>query len=72
MNSNTTIDIQISQIFMRLFLLLVKQYVLLWWKRHQNVLPILSKLSRMVVTIPASSAKSERAFSTGDNIVTVI
>ena len=45
--------------------------VLLWWKRHQNVLPILSKLSRMVLSIPASSAKSERVFSTGGNIVTV-
>ena len=44
--------------------------VLLWWKRHQNVLPILSKLSRMVLAIPASSAKSERVFSTGGNIVT--
>ena len=45
--------------------------VLLWWKRHQNVLPILSKLSRMVLSIPASSAKSERVFSTGGNIVTI-
>ena len=45
--------------------------VLLWWKRHQNVLPILSKLSRMVLSIPASSAKFERVFSTGGNIVTI-
>ena len=45
-------------------------YFLLFLKRHQNVLPILSKLSRMVLAIPASSAKSERVFSTGSNIVT--
>ena len=44
--------------------------ILLWWKNHENVLPLLSKLAKKVLTIPASSAKSERVFSCGGNFVT--
>ena len=44
--------------------------VLDWWKRMANALPILSEIARSVLAIPASSAKSERAFSKGGNIVT--
>ena len=44
--------------------------ILLWWKQHDNVLPLLSKIAKRVLTIPASSAKSERVFSTGGNVVT--
>ena len=45
--------------------------ILLWWKQHDNVLPLLSKIAKRVLAIPASSAKSERVFSTGGNVVTV-
>ena len=44
--------------------------VLAWWKRHKDILPILSTLARAVLAVPASSAKSERVFSTGANVVT--
>ena len=39
--------------------------ILSWWKNHENVLPLLSQVARKVLTIPASSAKSERVFSCG-------
>ena len=45
--------------------------ILSWWKRMTNALPILSEIARSVLAIPASSAKSERVFSKGGNIVTV-
>ena len=44
--------------------------ILLWWKVHEAVLPLLSKLARRVLAIPSSSAKSERVFSVGGNLVT--
>ena len=44
--------------------------ILEWWRTHENTLPILSQIAKQVLTIPASSAKSERVFSTGGNIVT--
>ena len=44
--------------------------VLGWWKDHEVVLPILSKVVKKVLTVPASSAKSERVFSTGTNFIT--
>lgn len=37
---------------------------LLWWKVQADRLPILSKLARRVLCIPATSAPSERVFST--------
>ena len=39
--------------------------VLEWWKGHETILPILSKVAKKVLTVPASSSKSERVFSTG-------
>ena len=45
--------------------------VLGWWKDHEKVLPILSKVVKKVLTVPASSAKSERVFSTGTNFMIV-
>ena len=42
--------------------------VLGWWKDHEVVLPILSKVAKKVQG--ASSAKSERVFSTGTNFIT--
>ena len=44
--------------------------ILLWWKQHEGVLPLLASLAKRILAIPASSAKSERVFSTGGNIVT--
>ena len=44
--------------------------ILTWWKLNQEELPLLSKIARTVLSIPASSAKSERVFSTGGNVVT--
>lgn len=40
--------------------------VLAWWKNHEAVLPILAKVAKKVLTVPASSAKSERVFSKGE------
>jgi hypothetical protein len=40
--------------------------ILNWWKHHETVHPLLAKL----LTIPASSAKSEMVFSCGGNFVT--
>jgi hypothetical protein len=36
---------------------------LLWWRDQQEKLPIMSKLARRVLCIPATSAPSERVFS---------
>ena len=44
--------------------------VLNWWKTHENAIPLLAKLAKHVLTIPASSSKSERVFSCGGNLVT--
>ena len=37
--------------------------VLNWWKSHKEMLPILSKLAQLYLSIPATSAQSERVFS---------
>ena len=44
--------------------------ILQWWKTHEKVLPLLSKLAKNVLTVPASSSKSERVFSCGGNFAT--
>ena len=44
--------------------------ILHWWRDHERVLPLLSQIAKKVLTIPASSSKSERIFSTGGNFVT--
>ena len=41
-----------------------------WWKKVVPTLPIVTNFARSVLAIPASSAKSERVFSKGGNIVT--
>ena len=46
------------------------QGVLGWWRDNEKTLPILSKIARKIMAIPASSGKSERVFSTGGNFVT--
>ncbi|XP_039544447.1 E3 SUMO-protein ligase ZBED1-like isoform X2 [Pimephales promelas] len=41
-----------------------------WWKTQEINFPRLGKLAKKYLCIPASSSPSERAFSTGGNIVT--
>ena len=43
--------------------------ILNWWRKHEKVLPLLSKVAKKVLSIPASSSKSERVFSCGGNFV---
>ena len=43
--------------------------ILHWWRDHEKVLPHLAKVVRKVLTIPVSSSKSERVFSTAGNFV---
>ena len=44
--------------------------ILYWWKTNEMMFPLLAKIARTILAIPSSSAKSERVFSTGGNIVT--
>jgi len=44
--------------------------ILEWWKIMKTQYPILSRFARKYLCIPASSATSERAFSTAGNVVT--
>ena len=43
--------------------------VLTWWKGQQTNFPAISKYVRSILCIPASSAPSERAFSTANRVV---
>ena len=43
--------------------------VLKWWKDHCKEFPLLAKCARKYLCIQASSASSERTFSTGGSIV---
>jgi len=44
--------------------------ILLFWKDNQDVLPLLSRVAREILAIPASSASSERVFSVGSLMCT--
>ena len=41
-----------------------------WWHLNESLYPTVSKLAKRFLCIPATSAPSERVFSTGGNIVT--
>lgn len=41
-----------------------------WWGRNENAYPYISKLAKQLLCIPASSAASERTFSSSGNTLT--
>ena len=43
---------------------------LLWWKDNSTKFPLVSKVAKCFLNIPATSTPSERVFSTGGNTVT--
>ena len=43
---------------------------LMWWSSHSESFPILSRLARKILAVPAASSKSERVFSVAGNTVT--
>lgn len=43
--------------------------ILKWWLDHENVLPLLTKLARGILAIPASSAAAESNFSSAGFVV---
>jgi hypothetical protein len=44
--------------------------ILKWWKAQAGDLPLLAAVARRILAIPATSASSERLFSSGGNVVT--
>jgi hypothetical protein len=44
--------------------------VLAWWKLHQGIYPNLSRMARDYLAIPATSASSERLFSSCKDLIT--
>ena len=42
-----------------------------WWKNHQEALPLLAFLVRVVFAILVASSKSERVFSVAGNVITL-
>ena len=44
--------------------------VLVWWKDHQHVLPLLSEAARKYLCVTASSASAERLFSASGKVIT--
>ncbi len=46
-----------------------KENPLEWWKIHEKNFPHVSNIARQVLSIPATSAASERVFSTGGRTI---
>ena len=44
--------------------------LLSWWRVHQEQLPLLSYLARVVMCVPVASSSSERVFSLSGRLVT--
>ena len=49
-----------------------KADICVWWSMYEHKLPQLARIARMILAIPASSAKSERVFSVGSRTVTAL
>ena len=43
--------------------------LLLWWKNHQRIYPVLSHFARDVLVVPVSTVSSEATFSTVGRII---
>jgi len=43
--------------------------ILDWWKARNNILPTTAKLAIRILAIPATSAASERAFSSASRVI---
>ena len=48
----------------------VDENLLNWWKNHSSTFPNLARLAKKILSIPASSASSERNFSTAGSVIT--
>ena len=44
-----------------------KEDLLVWWEKNESVYPLVSKLAKKYLGVPASTAPSERVFSTAKN-----
>ena len=55
--------------YMKLSEISLKKDPLAWWDLHSKKFPILSKLARIFLAIPATSTPSERLFSDAGNLM---
>lgn len=71
-HTTSTIDLAISELraYREAEPLKLSDNPLVWWKKHQDVFPLLSNLARNTLCIPGTSVAAERVFSTAGDIVT--